>query len=88
MTPYKRWPLRIGKVNSVMTVTLTANQATTTLNDINIGPKSAILFMPETANAAAEIPTLYVTGRGKQTCTLNHANNAQTDRDFTYVVLG
>ena len=82
--------LRQGKVDSRDSVTLTANQATTTLTDINIGPDSFIGFMPTTANAAAEIGngTLYVSSRGQQTATITHANNAQIDRTFVYVVLG
>jgi len=44
--------------------------------------------MPTTANAAAAITSLFVTGRGKQTATINHANNSQTDKTFDYVVLG
>lgn len=77
-----------GKMNCVGDVTLDANSATTTLSDRRIGPESYIGFMPTTANAAAEIDTLYVTARGDGSCTLNHTNNAQTDRTFTYVVIG
>ena len=82
--------LREGKINSLGTVTLGASDASTALDDRRIGPDSYIGLMPETANAAAEIAagTLYVSARGKQTATLTHANNAQTDRTLTYVVLG
>ena len=81
-----------GKLNARGTVTLTANQATTTLLDRRIGPDSVFLPMPTTANAAAEVGagTLYqdypnVT-LGQMI--LNHASNAQTDRDFSYFVMG
>jgi len=79
-----------GKDNATGDVTLTANQATTTLADLRIGADSAILFMPTTANAAAEIGngTLYVSSRGKQTATITHANNAQADRTFRYAIRG
>lgn len=77
-----------GKINATGTVTLTISVATTTLTDLRIGPNSVILFMPTTANAAAELATLYVSSRGKQTATLTHANNAQADRTFAYAVLG
>ena len=79
-----------GKLLSVGDVTLTASQATTTLNDQRIGVESFIGFMPITANAAAEIGsgTLFVTNRNKGSATLNHANNAQTDRDFVYCIIG
>ena len=79
-----------GKDNALGTVTLDPNQATTTLTDLRIGPDSAILFMPTTANAAAELGngTLYVSSRGKQTATITHANSAQADRTFRYAVRG
>lgn len=77
-----------GKLRSVNTVTLTANQATSTLSDKRIGPASFIGFMPTTANAAAEIATMYVSAQADESATITHANNAQTDRTFTYIVLG
>jgi len=80
--------LRNGKVNSRGEVTLTANQATTTLSNIDIGPESFIGFTPTTANAATELATMYVSSRGQKTATITHANNAQIDRTFSYVVLG
>jgi len=82
--------LRDGKVNSIESFTLTASVASSTLTDARIGPDSFIGFMPRTANAAAEIGngTMFVSARGQGTATITHANNAQTDRTFTYVVLG
>ncbi len=75
-----------GKVLSVGTVTLEANSAITIFTDTRIGVESFIGFMATTANAAAE--NLYITNRTQGEATINHANNAQTDRDFVYVVLG
>jgi len=82
--------LRDGKVNSVGSVTLTQSSATTVVTDARVGADSGIFFMPETANAAAEVGAggMYVSSVGKQTFTITHANNSQTDRDFRYVVLG
>lgn len=79
-----------GKINATGTVTLTASSATTTLSDRRIGPDSVILFMPTTANAAAEVGAggLYVSARTDESATITHANNAQTDRTFGYAVLG
>ena len=77
-----------GKIRSIGTVTLTTSSVTTTLTNRRIGPSSFIGFMPTTSNAAAGLTALYVTGRGDGTCTLNHANNAQADRTYDYVVLG
>lgn len=77
-----------GKVNSVGIFTLTINVATTVLDDTFITPNSAILVMPATANAAGELATMYFGTVGNQTATITHANNAQADRTFRYVVLG
>lgn len=79
-----------GKLRSVGTVTLTASQGSTTLADLRIGAGSVILLMPTTANAAAALATTYQTvpNATKGEAVLNHANNAQTDRTFKYVVLG
>lgn len=79
-----------GKLMNTGSVTLTANVASTTVTDARAGLQSFIGFMPQTANAAAEIGagTMYVATQGKQTFTITHANNAQTDRTFRYCLLG
>lgn len=77
-----------GKLNCTGTFTVTANAATTTLSDPRIGANSVIHVMPQTAHAAAEIGTLYFTAFGDGSCTVNHANSAQTDRTFSYAVIG
>ncbi|MGH6933296.1 MAG: hypothetical protein ACREEE_12790 [Dongiaceae bacterium] len=82
--------LNQGKLNCTGSMILAANQATTTLSDPRLTGASVVLFMPKTANAAAEIGagTLFVTGQSKGAATLNHANNAQTDRQFDYIIIG
>lgn len=79
-----------GRSNAFGTVTLTANQATSTLTDNRIGTDTVITFMPTTANAAAEIGagTLYVSAVTSGSATLTHANNAQADRTFSYALQG
>lgn len=83
-----------GKMNAVTTVTLTANAATTTLTDARITANSFIGFMPTTANAAAALSGLYVSaqvsanGLAAGYATLNHANNAQTDKTFKVLIIG
>ena len=77
-----------GKINSLGDLTLTEDSATTTLTDSRIGPDSFIGFMATTANGAIALQTMYVSARGKQTATITHTNNSQTDRTFRYVVLG
>jgi hypothetical protein len=77
-----------GKINSTGSVTLTASSTTTLVEDSRAGGDSVILFMPTTANAAAEQTTMFVSVRAKQSFTITHANNSQTDRTFSYVILG
>lgn len=79
-----------GRSNAIGSVTLTASQTTTVVNDRRAGTDSVISFMPTTANAAAEIGAggMYISSRGSGTFTITHANNAQTDRDFEYALQG
>ena len=77
-----------GKTNNRGEVTLTANAASTVVNDVNAGGESIILLMPLTANAATASATTYIASQGKETFTITHANNAQTDKNFRYVVIG
>lgn len=79
-----------GHLGNVGTVTLASSATSTVVTDFRVGPHSFIGFMPITANAAAELGagTLYVSSRGGETFTITHANNAQTDRNFVYCVLG
>lgn len=84
--------LMSGKSNNILDVTLTASQASTTVEDARLTFSSVLLPMPRTANAAAEIGngTMYVadSGRVNGEVTITHANNAQTDRDFYFVIVG
>ena len=83
-----------GKTNNTSdtAVTLTANAATTTVTEApnRIGETTVILFMPTTANAATAMANVYVSSRSvaNNTFTITHANNAQTDRTFNYVLIG
>lgn len=79
-----------GKTQNIGSVTLTDSSATTVVADLRVGVHSVIVFMPTTANAAAEVGAggMYISSRGDSTFTITHANNAQTDRDFEYVVVG
>jgi len=83
-----------GRSNNAHAVTLTANVGTTTITlaKEDIGIATLIFFMPQTANAAAEIGagTMYVSARSvpNNTFTITHANNAQTDRTFGFVLIG
>lgn len=79
-----------GKSLAIGSVTLAASSATTAVTDYRVGTDSVISFMAKTANAAAEVGAggMYVSARGKQTFTITHANNSQTDRHFDYSVQG
>ena len=79
-----------GKVNSTGTFTCAASATSTVVTDFRAGKDSIILLMPTTANAAAEVGngTIHVSTRAKQSFTVTHANNSQTDRVFGYVILG
>lgn len=82
-----------GRLDSIGEVTLAAGAASTAVSDegaLFAHSGSVILLSPLTAHAAAEIGagTLYVSSRSRGSFTLTHANNAQTDRTFSYVVIG
>lgn len=78
--------LIVGRTNATGTVTLTQSDTTTTLTDTRIGPNTVITFQPTTANAATATGNLYVSSIGKQTATLTHANTADADKTFKYVL--
>lgn len=85
----------VGKTNNVSDeITLVASTATTvaTVSPNLLGEDSAIIFVPTSANAAAEVGAggMFVSSRSVADNTFNitHANNAQTDRTFKYVIIG
>tara|TARA_R110002020_G_scaffold285960_1_gene501490 strand:- start:1184 stop:1504 length:321 start_codon:yes stop_codon:yes gene_type:complete len=79
-----------GNTNNKGSVTLTASATSTAVADLRAGPESVVVLMPTTANASAEVGagTIYVSARAKQTFTLTHANNGQTDRTYKYAIIG
>lgn len=85
-----------GRVNCTGSVTLTANAGTTTVTRVGFQSQQAVFFFPTTSNAAAELGngTMYVSAKNSATSSaqpnfvITHANNAQTDRTFDYVVFG
>ena len=80
----------IGHQNVTIDVTLTANAASTNIADPRLHAGSFIGWMPRTANASAEVGagTIRVSARGNGTATIAHANNAQVDRTFTFLIIG
>ena len=81
-----------GRHNNVGTVTLTASATSTTLTDSRIATDSAIILVPTTANASAEMGngTIFIseTGRVNGSIVITHANNIQTDRTYRYAIIG
>lgn len=85
-----------GRTNNVGTVTLTANAVSTvvTLAKGVLSNDSAIIFDPLTANAATELygATMYVATANRDVTnkqfTITHANNANADRSFRYIIVG
>jgi hypothetical protein len=79
-----------GRTNAAGVVTLAVSAASTVVNAPTCTPSCAVLLFPKTADAAAELKngTIYVSAVGMKSFTITHANNAQVDRTFSYVVLG
>jgi hypothetical protein len=79
-----------GRSNAAGTVTLAPNAAATTVTAPNCAAGAQVFLFPRTAHAAAEIAAggCYVSAVASGAFTLTHANNAQTDRTFSYVCLG
>lgn len=83
--------LMIGRSNATGRVTLRASQTTTTITGDAVNENAEVFLTPRTANAAAALATTYASISrisGVPTVTITHANNAQTDRTFGYVILG
>lgn len=76
-----------GKINSIGSVTFTANQTTTTITDEKIGSNSLIFLTPVTANAGGEVG-YYISAVGDGSATITHANDARNDRTFNYLIAG
>lgn len=79
-----------GRSHAKGTVTLTANATSTTVTAPNCGTDSDISLTPLTANAAAALATTYIQAANIKAgeFVITHANNAQTDRTFSYSIRG
>lgn len=76
-----------GHLNASLYVTLEVDSATTAVVDSRISFQTAALFMPRSANAAADLPTLWVE------CTdgallIHHLASTISDRSYLMVMLG
>lgn len=79
--------LASGRSNAHGTVTLTASAASTTVTTLNCSSASCVMLMPQTSNAAAAVATTYIVPDAGS-FVIHHANNAQTDRTFSYAIQG
>lgn len=85
-----------GKVNVTLDVTLTANAASTTIQNARIGYYSAIIpAMPMTANGAACLAAgIYIdsvtasVGPTAPSAVIHHRNNAANDQTIRFVIIG
>ena len=70
--------------------TFAPGAASTTFIDKRITTTSLLVPQPCTANAAAAMSTWWIddTTRTQGAVTVNHANNAQTDRTFRWQIAG
>lgn len=81
-----------GKTNNTGSVTLTTSTVSTTviLAEGRLGPDTQIHLSPTTSNAAAAIPTTWISSRNVSTgkFVLTHASNTQADRNFNFILVG
>lgn len=77
-----------GHLNVTKAVNLRAGFATTVVNDNRISPRSNFHFSARTANAAAVQASIYYSSLGVGVATINHTNNANTDKDGVLTIIG
>lgn len=79
-----------GRSNAVGTVTLRANETTTTVTADNCGLDSKIFLMATTADAAAEAggTALRISAVARGEFTITHANTASTTKTFFWLAIG
>jgi hypothetical protein len=80
-----------GNTNNIGTVTLRASQTTTTVSSPIVAVGAHIVLTQRSANAAAEVGngTIWVDPvSASGSFTIHHANNAQTDRLFSWSAHG
>lgn len=79
-----------GKLMNTGSVTLAANTFSTSVTDARACVQSFISFKPDTAQAAAELAgkQLYVSTLENGRFVITHKSNDQTDRTYTYTIMG
>jgi len=79
-----------GRTNANSSFTLTPNATSTTVSfALAAASTSALMYwQPTTADAAAQMATLYCTGQTQGQFVLTHASNTSTDQTFNFEVRG
>ena len=78
-----------GRTNSNGTFTITPNSTSTTVKFVTTSPSTfLVLWQPTTANAAAQMATLFCTGASKGQFVISHSPNPHSDMTFNFVVMG
>lgn len=76
-----------GHTNTTIFVTLDAGSATTVVIDPRISTQTCASLCPTSANAAAQLPTLWAQC-SNGTLTLHHTNSGLTDRTYNMGIFG
>jgi hypothetical protein len=74
-----------GRANNVGSVTLGAGVTASSVVDTRITLSCKVFLSPRTANAAAAIPTTWISAVIDGGFTLTHANAGTIDRTFDYI---
>lgn len=79
-----------GRMNGVGDVTLTPGATSTVVIFTNVSSDARVFLEPQTANAAAARATTFIkrSDIDRGSFVITHANNAQTDRDFSFLCIG
>lgn len=82
--------LVLGRQNSIGDVTLRAGQTFTVVSFPNCSKDCRVFLFPQTANAAAAVPTTYILRANilQLGFTITHANAGSTDRTFSFLCIG
>ena len=82
--------LAAGRSNAYGTVTLTENEATTTVTNANVSVNSAIGLTPTNAASATEFGagTWYIGTVSNGSFVITHVNSATAGRTFKYMIHG
>lgn len=79
-----------GRSNAVGDITLTPGATSTVVSFPNVSTDARVFLFPQTANAAAAMATTYIKKADidRGVFVITHANNAQADRDFSFLCIG